>query len=125
LRAEGIELAPGALLASARRVLQGDVTRTATFRAGLCVIQDEASQLVAFLVGEGERILDCCAAPGGKTAAIADRNPSANVTAVELHPHRARLLRSLLARPIETGSNNVQVIAGDARTLPFSAKFDR
>jgi 16S rRNA (cytosine967-C5)-methyltransferase len=125
LRAEGIELAPGALLASARRVLQGDVTRTAAFRAALCVIQDEASQLVASLVGAGERILDCCAAPGGKTTAIADRNPNASVTAVDLHPHRARLLRNLLARPAETGSSNVQVIAADARTLPFSAKFDR
>jgi 16S rRNA (cytosine967-C5)-methyltransferase len=126
LRVEGIELAPGALLASARRVLQGDVTRTALFRAGLCVIQDEASQLVASLLGDGERILDCCAAPGGKTTAIADRNPSANVTALDLHPHRAHLLRNLLgAHSRESGTGNVQVIAADARTLPFSTKFDR
>jgi len=125
LRAEGIELAPGALLASARLVLQGDVTRTAAFRAGLCVIQDEASQLVASLVGSGTRILDCCAAPGGKAAAIADQNPGASVTAVDLHPHRARLLRNLLAHHGEAGAGNVQVVAADARTLPFFAKFDR
>ncbi len=66
LRAEGIELAPGAFLASARRVQRGDITKAAALRAGLCVIQDEASQLVATLVGHGEHILDCCAAPGGK-----------------------------------------------------------
>ncbi len=54
IKAEGIELAPGAFLVSARRVLRGDVTKTAAFRAGLCVIQDEASQLVAALVGSGD-----------------------------------------------------------------------
>jgi 16S rRNA (cytosine967-C5)-methyltransferase len=127
LRAEGSELAPGALLASARRVQQGDITRTAAFRAGLCVIQDEASQLVATLVGNGACVLDCCAAPGGKTAAIADRNPHANVTAVDLHPHRARLLRKLLSAHhlSETGTGKIRVVAADARNLPFAAKFDR
>ena len=124
LRAEGIELAPGALFASARRVQQGDITKTAAFRAGLCVIQDEASQLVAALIGHGAHILDCCAAPGGKTAAIADRNPTANVTALDLHPHRARLLRKLISahHPVE---NNIRVVAADARNLPFVNKFDR
>ena len=85
IKAEGIELAPGAFLVSARRVQHGDVTRTAAFHAGLLVIQDEASQLVAALVGRGAHILDCCAAPGGKTLAIADRNPNANISAVDLH----------------------------------------
>ena len=75
-----VTLAPGSLLASARRVLSGDITKTAAFRDGQIAIQDEASQLVAALVSpqapeHASRILDCCAAPGGKTAAIADNNP--------------------------------------------------
>jgi 16S rRNA (cytosine967-C5)-methyltransferase len=128
LRTEGIELAPGALLASARRVQHGDVTKTAAFRAGLCVIQDEASQLVAALVGHGTCVLDCCAAPGRKTAAIADRNPNARIAAVDLHPHRARLLRKLLGADhptSEAGASHVFVVAADARNLPFATRFDR
>ncbi len=63
----GIALNPGALLRDARHVIHGDVTTTSAFASGRVVIQDEASQLVALLVGTGRRILDCCAAPGGKT----------------------------------------------------------
>lgn len=128
LRAEGIDLAPGAFLASARRVQHGDVSKTAAFRSGLCVIQDEASQLVAALVGHGTHILDCCAAPGGKTAAIADRNSNASITAVDLYPHRARLLQKLLSvrhPSSEAGAGNISVVTADARDLPFATKFDR
>jgi 16S rRNA (cytosine967-C5)-methyltransferase len=128
LRAEGIELAPGAMLTGARRVQRGDVTATAAFRSGLCVIQDEASQLVAMLLGEGRKILDSCAAPGGKTLVLADRNPQALVCAAELHPHRARLLRRLAERGLgsdEVRGRRINVLAADARRLPFTSMFDR
>ena len=122
---EGIKLRPGALLSSARRVIAGDVTKTKAFRTGEVVIQDEASQLVAALVGTGTSILDCCAAPGGKTLAIADLNPTAAITAVELHPHRARLLQKL-THPHDTNSTaQIQVVVADAQSLPTSLPFDR
>jgi 16S rRNA (cytosine967-C5)-methyltransferase len=120
LVSEGIQLLPGALLSSARRVQSGDITKTRPFRERQIVIQDEASQLVAALIGHGSLILDCCAAPGGKTLAIADQNPGSKITAVELHPHRARLLQKLL-----DGNARTQVIAADARLLPVSQPFDR
>lgn len=119
LRTEAVELAPGALLASTRIVMSGDITHTSAFEEGRLFIQDEASQLVAVLVGEGSRLLDCCAAPGGKTAVLAARNPTAEILAAELHAHRAELLRR------RTRAANVQVITADALELPLSAGFDR
>jgi len=119
LRDEGIELAPGALVARARRVTSGDVTKTHVFAEGRAYLQDEASQLVALLVGRSARILDCCAAPGGKTSVIAERNPSSLVVATEIWPARARLTRRLVR------ARNVCVVAADAEALPLVANFDR
>jgi len=119
LRGQKIELLPGHLVTSAFRVVAGDISGTRAFREGRVVIQDEGSQLVSLLVGRGANILDCCAAPGGKTRMLALRNPTARIVAIERHPHRARLLRRLVIAP------NVQVIAADARGLPTMALFDR
>ncbi len=119
LRESGVELAAGALMKGARVVVHGDVTATELFRAGRVAIQDEGSQLIAALVGEGKWILDCCAAPGGKTAAIANAVPEAEIVASDIHPHRAHLLRRMVV------NSNVQVIAADALNLPFVSGFDR
>jgi 16S rRNA (cytosine967-C5)-methyltransferase len=119
LTRSGIQLTPGALMRNARRVKAGDVIRTDLFRGGKVAVQDEGSQLVAALVGSGRRILDCCAAPGGKTTALATALPKSEIVAVELHPHRARLLRQMAPQ------ENVQVVTADALLLPFGADFDR
>jgi 16S rRNA (cytosine967-C5)-methyltransferase len=119
LRQNGIDLAPGRLLASARRVRSGNITATRAFGEGRVAIQDEASQLVGLLVGKGQRILDCCAAPGGKTRILAAQNPGASIVALELHPHRARLLQKLVP------AKNVQVIQADVREFKAEGTFDR
>jgi len=117
--ADGIQLEPGKLLSSAFTVTAGDVSRSKAFREQGIVIQDEASQLVALLVGNGKAILDCCAAPGGKTRILAEQNPDATVIALELHPRRAALLKKLVTEP------NVHVIAADIRAMPVNRQFDR
>ena len=119
LAADDIQPAPAHLLSTARTLLSGDITRSRAYGEGRVAIQDEGSQLVGLLVGRGERILDCCAAPGGKTAVLAARNPEATIVAADLHPHRARILREFTHRP------NIHTIASDARQLPFTSSFDR
>ena len=119
LKRDGIELAPGQLLVSAHRVRTGNVSSTRAFAEGRVAIQDEASQLVALLVGRGARILDCCAAPGGKTRILAEHNPNAGIVALELHAHRARLLRKLVP------ARNVEVVNGDVLDYTASSSFDR
>jgi 16S rRNA (cytosine967-C5)-methyltransferase len=119
LKHSGIDLAPGMLLASARRVRAGTVTATRAFAEGRVAIQDEASQLVGLLVGQGRRILDCCAAPGGKTRILAAQNPDASIVALELHSHRSRLLRKLVP------AKNVDVIQADVREFKAEGTFDR
>jgi 16S rRNA (cytosine967-C5)-methyltransferase len=82
--------------------------------------QSRASQLAALVVGsqDGERVLDSTAAPGGKATML-----RGDVTAVELHPGRARELRANVER---LGAANVTVVEADATDLPPELHdFDR
>jgi 16S rRNA (cytosine967-C5)-methyltransferase len=85
--------------------------------------QSRGSQLAGAAVGvqPGERILDLCAAPGGKATQLAE--VAAEVVAVEKHPGRARELEQNAAR---LGATNLSVICADALELPTDvAGFDR
>jgi len=82
--------------------------------------QSTASQLVGHAVGavEGERVLDLCAAPGGKATML-----GGEVTAVEVNDARARELEQTVRR---LGATNVRVVAADGRSLPPGLTgFDR
>lgn len=98
----GIVIAPGAILTAARTITAGNFTATEAFHAGRARIQDEGSQLVAEIVSAAadptaEKILDACAAPGGKTLIIAERHPQAHITACDASAPRLRQLQSRLA----------------------------
>ena len=90
---------------------------------GLAVPQSRASMLPARVLApqRGERILDLCAAPGAKTTHLAALSANgAHITAVELHPSRARALAALAHRL----AARVEIIVGDARTVPLDGLFD-
>jgi 16S rRNA (cytosine967-C5)-methyltransferase len=85
--------------------------------------QSRGSQLAGRAVGAqpGERVLDLCAAPGGKATQLAE--VAAEVVAVEKHPGRARELEENAAR---LGATNLSVVCADALELPADlAGFDR
>lgn len=80
---------------------KGDAGQDPTFLAGQISVQDEASQLVVHLLDPqpGERILDTCAAPGTKSAAIAERlNGEGHVLALDRHPRRLQLVGRSIRR---------------------------
>lgn len=122
LLSNGIELAPGDFLASARRVVRGDVTASAAFRSGAVRIQDEGSQLIAELADHGQRILDLCAAPGGKTAILAERNPEAVITACDVSSRRLNSMRELLAG--SPGAERIRYLHADATTFQLEPEYD-
>ena len=98
-----------------------DLAGSELFARGLVVAQSLSSIAVVQLVGAraGERVLDLCAAPGGKTAGLAASG--ATVTAVESNAARAAALRTTLDR---LGAEAVEVVEGDGRAFaggPFDA----
>ena len=93
----------------------GGLAALPAYRAGLFSIQSEGSMLAAQAVGArpGMRILDACAAPGGKTCLMAERmGASGRVFAWDVHGHRVELIRAAARR---LGLDNVRPALHDAR----------
>lgn len=97
------------------------------FKNGLITFQDEAPALVAHLLNanESDKILDICAAPGGKTTHIAAlTNDNAEIIAMDLYEHRGELIKETAKR---LGVNSIDVKINDATVFipEFVNKFDR
>jgi len=126
LTAAGMNVQDGVLLNSTIAVSGGSPARTEAFRMGKISIQDEASQAIPLLldVHAGDRVLDLCAAPGGKTAQLARAAGSAGcIVAADLHGHRLRVMRAQFER---LKLPDVRLTQLDAmRPLPFATNFDR
>ena len=102
-----------------------DLHRSRAFERGALMPQSRASMLVARAVDpvRGERVLDLCAAPGGKTTHLAAlMGDEGEVVAVEADPRRADDLRANAAR---LGARSVRVVVGDAAQASFGDGYDR
>jgi 16S rRNA (cytosine967-C5)-methyltransferase len=121
VRTRPTRFAPDGLIVEA-----GNPLLTPLADEGVFAVQDETSQLVVLAAGAqaGDRMLDACAAPGGKaTALAADVGPRGLVVAADVRARRVRLLdRTVRA----LGAARVRVVHADAaRPLPFTAEFDK
>lgn len=125
LRAPDTPQPPGPYAAALAHGAPGELEAV---RSGAARVQDAGSQLVALLAaragleGADERWLDLCAGPGGKAALLAAlaAQAGARLTANEVAPHRARLVRQAL-RGFEA-----DVVVGDGRSGPWEDdSFDR
>ena len=126
-RAEGMEAEPHPWLPNCLLLSGGGVEQSAPFRDGLFYVQDPAARLAVLALEpkSGERILDCCAAPGGKSfaAAIAIKN-NGEITSCDVHPHKLSLLEAGAER---LGISCLFVKARDASiSAPeWAGRFDR
>lgn len=124
VRLEELDIAasPGRYLPEVLRVESiQPLLRDGLLKDGICTIQDEAAGLIVRLLDPvpGERILDACAAPGGKAFFAAQlMQDRGEIVAVDIHEGRLRLVergaRSLGARIIKTEASDVRVFRPDS-----------
>lgn len=102
LRESGVTVTPHTWLDNCLLVSgTGGIDSLPAFREGLFHIQDVSSQICAAAVGAqpGERVLDCCSAPGSKSFTIAEHMQNrGQILACDLYPHRLRLIEESAGR---------------------------
>jgi len=98
----GMEAIPSSL-SSAGLVVEnnGNLALTSWYKNGLLTVQDESSMLVAEILSPspGSNVLDCCAAPGGKTTHLAEwMEDKGTIIACDIHPHKIKLIDEQIKR---------------------------
>ena len=93
----------------------GDLEQLSAFREGRFTVQDAAARLVATVAAPApeDRVLDVCAAPGGKSFAMAmDRRDRGQILSCDVHPHKLKLIDSGAQR---LGITSIRTALADAR----------
>ncbi|MFS0688147.1 16S rRNA (cytosine(967)-C(5))-methyltransferase RsmB [Sporosarcina sp. 179-K 8C2 HS] len=125
LAKEGIEATKGEVIPGSIQASSGSLANTEAFTNGLLTIQDESSMLpvLALDVKPDMKVLDMCAAPGGKTTFIAEKmDDKGEVYAHDLHEHKLKLIDSNANR---LGIQSITTKSGDSRELEsvYGPKF--
>lgn len=129
MKAEGVEAEPSKVSPYGMVIKGGgNPAFTSWYRDGYLSVQDESSMLVAEMVAPepGMKVLDCCAAPGGKSAHMGElMKDEGSIQANDLHPHKAALIADQAER---LGLECIVTSSGDAMELAAQfapASFDR
>ena len=128
LDAAGVPPSPSPSGRTLRLEERVNVSALEVLREGLCLVQDDSAAGVVPQMepAPGLRVLDLCAAPGGKTCQIAESvGPGGRVVAVEVSAARAERINENTGR---LGLDNIRVIVADARELDprvIGEPFDR
>lgn len=115
LEEEGFEAKASEVIPEAVHILKGNIAQSQVFKDGLATIQDESSMIVAHALEleAGQKVLDACAAPGGKTTHIAEKlEGTGTVSALDLHEHKVKLIEQNANR---LGLYNIETRAEDSR----------
>jgi len=126
LTAAGIVTAKTTELEDELTVLQGDgLFRCKRFQQGHFIVQDPASMLPPLLLEPqpGERVLDLCSAPGGKTTYLAER--AAGRACIVAHDTSLKRIRRVWENVGRLETPNVHLCVGDGVKPPFAPIFDR
>lgn len=129
LHAQQIDAVPSPLAPSGVIIKDAEHAAIRTlFDEGILSIQDESSMVVAHIVDPqpGMKVLDCCAAPGGKTVHMAEMmNDTGEVWANDIHTHKQNLIEQQAER---LGLNSIRTTLGDAMHIDRALEgqqFDR
>ncbi len=104
-------------------LIDGNILDHELFKTGKIVIQDLAAQLVSEVVGpsEGAKVLDVCAAPGGKSSHLsAIMNNTGTIIACDIHKHKQKLMDNLFKN---NGNKNIITKIIDARLLKNEEEY--
>ena len=99
------------------------IDRNDLFLSGQCTVQAPSSGWVVALldVENGKKILDLCAAPGGKTTLLSELAPNSQILAADISFSRTKMISDTLKRLL---IRNVDIVASDAKNLGTFQKFD-
>lgn len=128
LELEGFEVSPGSLAEDALIIKpSGDspsIENSIAYRNGDFIVQGEGAQIASVMAmpGKGMRILDCCAAPGGKSTHLAAlTEDKAEIVALDINPSRVRLIEENAAR---LGIKSIRPEVADSTAFSDAEGFD-